>query len=155
MKIETTRFGELEVDDASVIKMHRGPLGFEEQTDYVLIQHSPNSNFHWLQSVTESDLAFVVVDPADYYAGYEIEISDADAEILHLNDEKDALVLVIVNVAGGGGDVTANLIAPIVINSRELVGMQVVLQDSRYSVRHPLVEKVQQKTEDATVLEAA
>lgn len=155
MKVETTRFGTLEIDDTSLIRMPRGPFGFEDYTDYIILQHRPDTSFRWLQSANEPSLAFVVVDPSQYFAGYEVEISDADAEALHLADEEDALVLSIVSFADGGKQINANLVAPLVINSKELIGMQVVLQDNRYGVKHALVEKAQQESNETTVLKAA
>jgi flagellar assembly factor FliW len=142
MKVDTVRFGTIEIDDSSIIRMPRGPLGFEEQRDYCLIQHRPDTSFRWLQSIDEPCLAFVVVDPVEFFPDYEIELSDADAERLHLQSADDALVLVIATVRDGGKEVTADLAGPIVINSKELIGMQVVLQDNRYTVRHSLMEQV-------------
>ncbi|MFQ3550150.1 MAG: flagellar assembly protein FliW [Armatimonadota bacterium] len=139
MKVETLRFGTVEINDGSIIRMPRGPFGFENHLEFCLIQHRPDTKFRWLQSVSEPALAFVVIDPAEFFTGYEIEISDADAEKLNLKSADDALVLTIVTIGNGGKDVTANLAAPIVINSNELIGMQVVLQDQSYSVKQPLV----------------
>ncbi len=144
MKVETLRFGTLEIDESSIVRMPKGPLGFEEYNEYCLIQHRPDTNFKWLQSVQEPALAFVVVDPSDFFTGYEIEISDADAESLHLSSSDDATVLTLITISDSGRDITANLAAPIVINSKELIGMQIVLQDNRYSVRQPIIQKVEQ-----------
>jgi len=141
MKVNTTRFGVIDVDESSTITMAKGPLGFEDQTLYVLIQHRPDTKFRWLQSLEEPCLAFVVVDPTDFFADYSFEVPDAEAEKLRLASEDDALALLVVSIAGEGTDVTADLAAPIVINSKELIGMQVVLQDTQYSVKHPLVEQ--------------
>jgi len=146
MNVKTSRFGTIEVDDSSIIKMRRGPLGFEEQTDYILLQHRPDTSFRWLQSLEEPSLAFVVVDPSDFFTDYDIEIPDSDAEALHLEKAEDAIVLSVVTLGANAQEVTANLAAPIVINSKELIGMQAVLQDNRYSVRHPLVEKTDETT---------
>ena len=141
MKVNTTRFGVIDVDEASTITMVKGPLGYEDQKEYVLIQHRPDTKFRWLQSLDEPCLAFVVVDPTDFFADYEFEVPDAEADKLRLASEDDALVLLVVTIADEGKDVTADLAAPIVINSRELIGTQVVLQDTQYSVKHPLVEQ--------------
>ena len=146
MKVDTTRFGVLEIDESSVIRMPKGPIGFEEQTDYCLIQHRPDTNFRWLQSVEEPSLAFVVVDPSEFFTDYEIELPDAETDKLRLKDAGDAMVLVVVAINDRGQDITVNLAAPIVINSRELVGMQVVIQDTRYTVRHPLMEQCKKAT---------
>ena len=151
MKVETTRFGVLEVDEQSTLQMPSGPLGFEEQTQFCLIQHRPDTNFRWLQSMGDPNLAFVVVDPAEFFEGYEIEIADTAAEQLALREEQDALVLVILTIGEGAESVTANLAAPIVVNSKTLVGMQVVLQDERYSVRCPIpISEPAHSREDTT-----
>lgn len=141
MKVETTRFGVLEIEDSSVIRMPRGPLGFEEQKEYCLIQHRPDTSFRWLQSTEEPGLAFVVVDPTEFYADYEIEISDNDAQTLNLTNPEDAMVWAVVSFNKINNDTTANLVAPIVVNKNEMTGMQVILQDDRFSVKQRLVEQ--------------
>jgi len=154
MKVQTSRFGEIEVEDSSVIRMPRGPVGFEQYTQFVAVEHRPDTDFHWLQSTEEPSLAFVVVDPSKFYTDYEVEISDADAEKLGLASEDDASVMVVVSVAKGGEEITANLAAPVVINMKEMLGLQVILQDNRYPIKHPLVaiiQKCAEKTEQTTV----
>lgn len=154
MRVKTSRFGEIEVEESSVIKMPRGPIGFEGFTSFVMVEHRPDSDFRWLQSTDEPGLAFVVADPSKFFTEYEVEISDADAEKLHLTSENDASVMVIMTVHANGQEITANLAAPVVVNLKEMVAMQVILQDNRYPVRHPLVavvEKCNQEAEKATV----
>lgn len=150
MKVNTTRFGVLEIDDSSVIRMPRGPLGFDEQTDYCLIQHRPDTNFRWMQSIDEPGLAFVVVDASDFFENYEIEIPDAEAERIHLESAEDAIALLVVTIGDQGREITANLAAPIVLNSRELIGLQVVLQDNRFPVKHPLGTKIEKPDQPTT-----
>lgn len=155
MKVETTRFGALEVDKGSMVKMLTGPFGFEDQTEFCLIQHRSDTSFRWLQSTKIPDLAFVVVDPMEFFSDYEIEISDADAEKLHLTCEEDALVLTIVTIKNGGTSITANLIAPIIVNSRELLGAQIILQNEQYTTKHELVKKEHKQQPDSAFLKAA
>lgn len=154
MKVDTTRFGMLEVDDSSVIRMQKGLIGFEEHKEYVLIQHRADTSFRWLQSTEEPELAFVVIDPSQFFTDYEVEINDLEAEKLNLQTENDALVLVVVTIGKDGKEVSANLAAPLVVNSKELTGLQVVLQDNRYAVKHLLVEQAQ-ATGDKTTVKAA
>ncbi|MCX6345967.1 MAG: flagellar assembly protein FliW [Armatimonadetes bacterium] len=154
MKVETSRFGEIQVNESSVIKMHRGPIGFEDHTSFVVVEHRPDTEFRWFQSTQEATLAFVVVDPSKFFNEYEITISDADAEKLNLKDEADANAFVIVTIPGSGQEITANLAAPLIINTKEMTAMQVILPDSQYPVRHPLVavnETFGQETEKITV----
>ena len=155
MKVNTARFGAVEVEDSSIIRMPKGPLGFEEQKDYVLLQHRPDTSFRWMQSIDEASLAFVVVDPSEFFSEYEVEICDADAEKLHIANEEDALVIAIVTIGSEGKEITANLAAPIIINSKELIGMQIVLQDTRYSVKHSLVQRVERESQEKVAVKAA
>lgn len=154
MKIETTRFGALEIDDESIITMPKGPLGFEDNTKFVTIQHREDTAFRWLQSVEEPSLAFVVVDPSRFMDNYDIEISDMDVEKLQLESDKDAFILAIARISDGGKQIALNLAAPIVINSRNMTGMQIVLQDNRYAVKHPL-EAISSNTDAGTVEKVA
>lgn len=139
MKVETTRFGTLEVDDSTLITMPSGPIGFECYRQFCLIESHTKANFRWLQSVDEPGLAFVVIDPSEFFADYEIELSDLDVDRLQLTDEEDALVLTILTIRNDGQDISANLAAPIVVNSKNLIGAQVVLQNEQYSTQHPLL----------------
>ena len=79
-----------------------------------------------------------------------IELTDTDAERLKLSSPDEALVLVVAAVADQGKDISVNLAAPIVINSTDLVGMQVVLQDTRYSVKHPLMEQLSNRCKEGS-----
>lgn len=154
MRVKTSRFGEIEVEESSVVNMPRGPIGFEGCTSFVMVEHRPDSDFRWLQSTEEPGLAFVVADPSKFFAEYEVEVSDADAEKLLLTSEKDASVMVILTVHANGQEITANLAAPVVVNLKEMIAMQIILQDNRYPIRHPLValdEKCDQEAEKAAV----
>ena len=136
MKVNTTRFGVLEINDSSVITMPNGPLGFDSHTRFLLLQDHVDARFRWLQSIDEPSLAFAVVDPSLVTENYEVEIPDGEAEKLHLAHEGDAMVLAILTLEEG--KLTANLAAPVIINSNELIGAQVVGQDHRYAVDEPL-----------------
>ena len=138
MIVDTTRFGTMEVDENTLITMPSGPIGFEDYRQFCLIEPHAKANFRWLQSADEPGLAFVVVDPTEFFANYEIEIGDSDVERLRLENEEDALVFTILTIRNGGHDISANLAAPIVINSKNLIGAQVVLQSERYSTQSPL-----------------
>ncbi|HOF86726.1 MAG TPA: flagellar assembly protein FliW [Armatimonadota bacterium] len=137
MKVQTTRFGDIDVDDAQVITLASGLLGFEAVTEYCLIPHAPASPFRWLQAVAVPELAFVVINPYDFFADYDIAVPAADAGRLGLHDPHDVAVLTLVTIRER--EMTTNLVGPIVVNMRARLAAQVVLADSPYSVRHALV----------------
>ena len=62
MKISTTRFGDISIDEARVIQMREGMLGFEQLKRYVLLMHDEKIPFWWLQSVKDGSVAFVVIN---------------------------------------------------------------------------------------------
>ena len=57
-----------------------------------------NSPFFWLQSVQNSNLAFVIMNPRDLVPDYEVEIDMFTANLLQIKDENDALIYSIVTV---------------------------------------------------------
>ncbi len=75
MKIQSTRFGEIECDEADLIAFPEGVLGFPEDSRYVLLDPDGGASpFKWLQSATSPELAFVVIDAAFLKADYRISL---------------------------------------------------------------------------------
>jgi len=61
----------------------------------------------------DPDLALPVTRPWNFFADYEVELSDSEAERIGLSDPSDADVYVTVRAGGAAHDFTANLRAPI------------------------------------------
>jgi len=137
MLIETSRFGQLEVDAERLIEFGEGILGFPEQKRYALVQTGEGSGFYWLQSVCTRDLAFVVCDPRLFVAEYQVPVKLEDLESIELRTPEDAQVFIIVNKLNDL--LTGNFQGPLVINVKNRQGRQLVLSDKRYSTRHPLM----------------
>ncbi len=138
MTIETTRFGQVEVDETKLIVFPRGLLGFPLHKQFALVQTGVNSAFYWLQSADRADLAFVVTDPRLFLADYKVPAKSEDLKQLDLGDAEGAQLFVIVNKVDGV--LTGNLQGPLVINATTRVGKQLVLSDKRYSTRYPLMQ---------------
>ncbi len=137
MLIETSRFGPIEVDDGKIMTFKEGLLGFPNHRRFALIQTSEEPVFFWMQSVEDPELAFVVCDPLAFVPDYQVPVRKDDVGALHLHDLTDCQVLVIVNKVNG--DLTGNLLGPIVVGAHSLLARQLVLSDKRYSTRHCLV----------------
>jgi flagellar assembly factor FliW len=138
MTIETTRFGEVEISEGSILQMPEGMLGFRSLNRFVLLEDRPDTPFKWLQSVDDPSLAFIVVNPMDFFSDYDIEISDDDAESLGLADPTQAAIVTTVTIDKNEGLITTNLLGPIVINSKTLMAKQIVLQDEKYGTKHTI-----------------
>lgn len=137
MIINTSRFGQLEVDENRLIRFDEGILGFPEHHLYALIQTGEGSGFYWLQAVDTADLAFVVCDPRLFVADYQVPVKLEDLTSIELSRTDQAQVFVIVNKVNDL--LTGNFQGPLVVNVENRSGRQLVLSDKRYSTRHPLM----------------
>ena len=137
MNIVTTRFGLIQASETDLIRIPEGLVGFRQFTQYVQFPDPEVSGLSWLQSVTAPELAFGLVAPPLAVADYRIELRPGDRSALELDEERSALVYVILN-RGEGGGLTANLQGPLVFNLARRLGRQLVLTSSRYAVRYPL-----------------
>ena len=151
MKIETSRFGEIEIEDSKVITFPEGIVGFQDLKDYVLIGKKEKMVM-WLQSVEDSKVAFIVVNPYLFEPGYDPKFSKADFEFLKVKDIRDLNILSIVVVPKDPAEMTANLLGPVVINTKARVGRQVILTEGNYSVKHRVVLGANSASADQTEL---
>jgi len=135
--IETSRFGQLEVDQDRLITFDEGILGFPTQREYALVQTGHGSGFYWLQSVCTPDLAFVVCDPRLFVPDFQVPVKLEDLQCIEMTEAEEAQVFVIVNKVGDL--LTGNLQGPLVVNTVNRRARQLVLSDKRYSTRHPLM----------------
>lgn len=139
MKINTTRFGEVEVDENLIFNFKSPIIGFEDAQLYVLIENDENNIFRWLQSVQFPELAFPVSKANYFQIDYNFEIDDKTVEMLELNSIDDVLSLNIVNIPKGQPQLsTINLLAPVIINKRTKAAAQLILNGSEYLVKHPI-----------------
>jgi flagellar assembly factor FliW len=137
VNIVTTRFGLIQASESDLVRIPEGLLGFRSYTQYLHLPDAEVAGLSWLQSVTAPDLAFGLVAPPLAVSDYQIEIRPGDRAALELDDERTALIYVILN-RGMGGGLTVNLQGPLVFNPVRRLGRQLVLTSSRYPVRYPL-----------------
>lgn len=139
MKLNTKYFGEIEFQEKDIVNFHRGLYGFDEVHKYVIIDNQDTGGiFKWLQSVDRPDLAFVIINPFFIVPDYEFDIPDGIVERLEINKPEDIAVFTIVVVPEDIKKMTTNLKAPVVINLRNNKAAQIVIEDDRYSLKHPM-----------------
>jgi len=137
VNIVTTRFGLIQASETDLIRIPEGLVGFRQFTQFVQFPDPVAAGLWWLQSLTAPELAFGMVAPPLAISDYKVELRPGDRTALELDDERSALVYVILN-RGEGGGLTVNLQGPLVINPVRRLGRQLVLTSSRYAVRYPL-----------------
>lgn len=136
--VETTRFGSIEARADKVIHLLGGLLGFPKSQRFVMLDHSEDSPFKWLQSLDEADLAVPITDPKLFFPDYHIKIKRDELATLRVSSAADLLVLVILSLRPDPTEMTANLKGPIIVHAQRLIGRQVVLKEAPYSTRHLL-----------------
>jgi flagellar assembly factor FliW len=128
IKFSTTRFGELEVAEDKVISFPEGLIGIPDSKRYVLIDHQ-DSALKWLQSLEDPGIALIVVAPDLISDEFDMEVDGAVRSFLELEDIEDLVIFITIRVSGE--DVIANFQGPILINSRNMRGVQVVFEGAR------------------------
>ncbi|MFS3127076.1 flagellar assembly protein FliW [Nocardioides sp. Bht2] len=136
---ELERGVEMEVPELPVIELVRPMPGFSDDLRFTLVRLDDDGTLCELRSLEHADLRFLVVSAGLFFADYAPEISDEDALALDLTRAEDALVLVLLNPGDSLESTTANLLAPVVVNTNSLKAAQVVLDDRRHSLATPLV----------------
>ena len=144
MKIETTRFGIVDVPEDKVIIMADGMVGFPEKKRFCIVPHKKDSPFFWYQSLDDPALAFVITNPWLFKKDYDIDVEPA-VKTLGLDSQDDTKTLecyVTVTIPKGAPQkMTANLIGPIVICPQIGQAVQMVLAADTYSHKYPLIEQ--------------
>ncbi|MFN8187072.1 MAG: flagellar assembly protein FliW [Gaiellales bacterium] len=142
MKIDSSRFGSIEIPDDNVIALPQGLIGLAG-TRYALIAQSEGSPFLWLHSVDDGGLAVPVTNPWLFFPEYEVRLSDDDAAQLELEGPEQADILCIVCAAEDLAGFTVNLLSPVVVNGERRLARQVINEASGYGVREPLFSEVE------------
>lgn len=142
MKVKTTRFGELEVNPTDLVTFAEGLFGFENLKKYFVVDPGDSTLILWLQSTEEEKVAFPIIEPKIFKPDYIAKLLPADLNGLELESLQAAKLYCILTVPSNVTEMSANLKAPIVINSAKKIGKQIVLQDSKVSVKHEMYKEL-------------
>lgn len=139
MKINTVRFGEIEIEKERIFKFKLPIIGFNDLKDFVILDLNQESFFKWLQSVEDPALAFPIVSVFSLDIDYSIDLQDEIVDILKIKNVENLLVMNIASIPQDNPHgTTLNLLAPLVFNLDESIAGQVILSGSGYDVSFPL-----------------
>ena len=156
MEITTTRFGNIIVEQEKIISFPEGIPGFEDLKRYIFLPEESvkllDDNlevFHWLQSVGDPAVAFLVVNPYLFFADYSFDLPDEEVAALDLKGPEEVALFNIVTIPGDkASEITVNLLAPIVINNRLKQAKQSILINSPYFTKHPFFTNTEKSSKD-------
>ena len=122
-----------------IILFEEGLIGFPGCKRFLLLENDELAPFRILRCVDREEVGFLVLDPRMIVKNYNRSIPADAWHALGVIRQEDRLSLAISIVGGVAEDSTANLQAPLLINYNKMVGRQLILTNSRYSVTQPLV----------------
>lgn len=138
-KIKTVRFGELEIQEDRIFHFADGLPAFEDEREFVILPFDDDSPYSFLQSVATPELAFLMTVPFVFFPDYEFVLEDDVMAALAIKGSEDMQIYTLVTIPGGNiKEMTANLMAPVVINKKTREAKQVVLDKSQYTTKHRL-----------------
>ena len=138
MIINTSRFGEIDVQEDQIITFPTGLLGFSGERHFVIREDEVGSPFRWLQAIDTPELAFVMIEPQFAVEEYELELSTDHLKKLESEKLDELTVYVLVTMAKNLTDVTINLQGPLLFNLNKKLGLQFIIPDGKYNTRHSL-----------------
>lgn len=136
--IKTRDFDEITVNDNDVIKFITGMYGFEQYKEYVILKDSPEDDVMFLQSLSDTDLSFVLIDPYSIIQDYNPYLNEEDLNELKVKNEADLKYLVIAIIKENIKESVVNLKSPIAINPSTREAKQVILQND-YPLRYNFI----------------
>lgn len=143
MKADTRLFGEIDIEDEKIIKLENGMIGFPELCNFALIfdeeEKEKKHTVMWLQSMDEPQIAFPVMHPNDVKDDYNPTVNDDMLKPLGELTDENTYILVTLSARKNVEDTTINLKAPIIINTDNRIGCQMIVEDD-YPVKYKIYE---------------
>lgn len=139
--IQTKYHGEIEINEKEIIHFAKGLPGFPDEKEFIILPLSDDGFFSIMQSITTPYVGFVVSSPFNFIRDYEFKLEDAVAAELGIKTEKDVIVLSILSVGDPFEKTTANMQAPVIINSANHQAKQVILNDGPYQIKQSIFQK--------------
>lgn len=142
MKLISEKLGEIHYREDEVITFPEGLLGFPEKKRYVFVDHQEESPLKWLQCLDDPSLSFVVINPLLFKGDYQIQVDRKDLALLGNSDPGRITIWTLVSFSPDAPEAsTANLLGPLAINCETRLGMQLVLDPTKYDLRYPIFQR--------------
>ncbi|WP_195509786.1 flagellar assembly protein FliW [Clostridium tyrobutyricum] len=141
MELKTKYHGTRHYKKEDVIEFKKGIPGFENLKKFIIFSAEDNNLFYILQSIEDVSMGIVLVSPFNVLQNYEFKLDDIKLKELKIETYKDVLVLNTVTLNEKLENITVNLKAPLIINIKEKVGEQIILESIDYSIKYPLFKE--------------
>ncbi|WP_419882282.1 flagellar assembly protein FliW [Peribacillus sp. B-H-3] len=146
MNITTKFHGEQEIKKDDILTFETGIPGFLEEKKFCILPLE-DSPFYVLQSTKSKNTAFIMADPFTFFKEYEFDLADEVMENLEIQSNEHVAVFVILTIREPFNETTANLQAPIIINTKGLLGKQYIINRGAYTTRHKIISSSERNNE--------
>lgn len=141
MKFISKIHGEIQYESENIITFKKQIPGFEGLTKFILVNLKDYEPFKLLQSLEEDEIGIIVTSPFEFKEDYEIDLSKEIINRLDIKEEKDVIIITTITLNSDPKKITTNLKAPIVINNESKFGEQIILDNSEYKIKQPLIKE--------------
>ena len=113
--------------------------GFPDHHRFALVQLDNDGILCQLRSLDDPSLRFLVVPPVAFFPDYAPTVGDDVVSDLEITSTDEVIVLLVLNAGDSLDTTTANLLAPVVVNTATRRASQVILDDPDLPIAAPLV----------------
>lgn len=122
------------------ITFEKGLIGLEEYKNYTIEDVEENECFKILKSCDDDNFSLIITSPFWIDEGYEVSLSDEVIKGLKIESERDVMVYTTVTLNYDIKKSTTNFRAPIIINLKNNLAEQIILDKDKYMIKQPLMK---------------
>lgn len=141
MKFISKIHGEIEYEQSDVITFNKGLPGLNELKKFIIYDLKEYEPFKLLQSLEDDEIGLIVISPYEFFSDYEIKLNEETVKNLKINSPDQVNIITTVTLNTDVKKITTNLQGPIVINTSNNIGEQIILDNPKYKVKSPLVKE--------------
>ena len=142
MKLNTARFGEIEIEENRVFNFVMPIIGFDMLHKFIILDPNKDTLFKWLQSIEDPALAFPIISVSTLNLDYTIDLPDNIVETLDIKNVESLLVMNITSIPQDNPKgTTINLLAPLIFNLDNQNAAQIVLSGSGYDISYSMFKE--------------
>lgn len=146
MQIDTRHFGKVDIEENKIILFPQGLPGFDNMKKFIILNEEDEELFSWLQSIDDPSIAFALIDVLKIMPEYDPLVSLEELKIIDvLDSDKDLENIVSYNIVVIPKDIkemSVNLKAPVIINTKTYKGKQALASNDNYEIRHKIFDKI-------------
>ena len=136
--LDTIHFGQLDYREETLLEFPQGLPAFEHEHWFIPVEQTASSPILFLQSMVTRNLVFLTIPVEHVAPDYRLSLSEDESALIGLGTDvppvsgREVAALAVVAVQEDG-TVTANLMAPVVINRATRKACQAIQPSGRYS----------------------